>query len=130
MQSDTLVWKKKYLDLLDQQENVEVSFNAQVQLLKRALIRSSLAAEGNDQQLDQQLQLLRTFLRKNTNNSELENHIDQLEIAVLRSEKNLQQRKTQLGTTLAQLAQQLLQLGCQTYSSNTDIFTQRLTDQR
>lgn len=110
MQNDAVVWKKKYLELLDKQEKVEAGFNTQTQLLKRALIRSSLAAEGNDQQLDQQLQTLRTFLRKDINNSELESHINQLEKAVLKSEKNQQQRKVLLGTTLTQLTQQLQQL--------------------
>ena len=110
MQSDALVWKKKYLELLDKKVEAEVDFKTRTELLKRALIRSSLAAEGNDQQLDQQLQLLRTFLRKDMNNNELESHINQLEEAVLTSEANLLQRKAMLGTTLTQLTQQLQQL--------------------
>ena len=110
MSNDTHEWKKKYLALLDQHEHLESGFSQQTELLKRALIRSSLAAEGNDPQLDQQLQLLRTLLRKDLNNYELEQHIDQLEAAVLKSETNLQQRKDMLSTTLSHFVQQLQQL--------------------
>ncbi|WP_205342840.1 GGDEF domain-containing protein [Denitrificimonas caeni] len=110
MQNDALAWKNKYLQLLDQQEQIEVRFTAQAELLKRALIRSSLAAEGNDDRLDQQLQLLRRLLRKDINNSELEDHIEHLEKALLASEKTLLQRKETLSNNVQSFVQQLLQL--------------------
>lgn len=110
MSNDALNWKNKYLELLDQQEALETNFAKQTELLKRALIRSSLAAEGNDPQLDQQLQTLRTLLRNNIHTGQLENNIEQLENAILKSEKKLQQRKDALHMTLSQLTQQLQQL--------------------
>ena len=75
-------------------------------LLKRALIRSSLAAEG----YDQQLQILRTLLRNNLQIGELEEHLNQLDKAVLQAEENLQHSATTLATTLTLLTQQLQQL--------------------
>lgn len=108
--NDALIWKNKYLELLDQQVQAEVNFNEKTNLLKRALIRSSLAAEGHDQQLDQQLQILRTLLRKNVPTGELEKHINQLDKAVLQAEESLQHSTTTLGTTLTLLVQQLQQL--------------------
>lgn len=81
-------WKKKYLELLDKQERLENNFNKQTDVLKRGLIRSSLAAEGNDEQLDQQLQGLRNLLRKQADTHELEQHINRLEKAILQSEKS------------------------------------------
>lgn len=110
MPNDTLNWKSKYLDLLDTQEAQEADFRAETALLKRALIRSSLAAEGSDEQLDQHLQGLRTLLRKSTSTDVLEQQIEQLEQAILKSEAKQQQRKTQLANTLTALIQQLQQL--------------------
>lgn len=107
MQNDALAWKKKYLDLLDEQDALEVNFSTQTSLLKRALFRSSLAAEGNDEQLDQQLQKLRTVLRKDASNAELEQQIDLLESAVLQYEDTLQQRKDSISKALSHLVQQL-----------------------
>src|SRR5690554_2157803 len=103
-------WKKKYLELLDKQERLENNFNKQADVLKRGLIRSSLAAEGNDEQLDQQLQGLRNLLRKQADTHELEQHINRLEKAILQSEKKLQQRREGLSNTLTYFVQQLLQL--------------------
>ncbi|MDY0205343.1 MAG: GGDEF domain-containing protein [Pseudomonas sp.] len=110
MPNEALHWKNKYLELLDKQDALEANFAGQTELLKRALIRSSLAAEGNDQQLDQQLQTLRTLLRNDIHTNQLENHIEQLENAILKSENKLQQRKDALSITLSNFVQQLQQL--------------------
>ncbi len=110
MPNEALNWKNKYLELLDKQDALEANFAGQTELLKRALIRSSLAAEGNDQQLDQQLQTLRTLLRNDIHTNQLENHIEQLENAILKSENKLQQRKDALSITLSNFVQQLQQL--------------------
>lgn len=107
MQNDTLPWKTKYLELLDKQEKNEAFYNAQIDLLKRGLIRSSLAAEGNDQQLDDNLQVLRRLLRKDASNAELEGQIELLEKAVLKSEEKVNQRKLALSAILVSFSEQL-----------------------
>ncbi|HKM27292.1 MAG TPA: GGDEF domain-containing protein, partial [Thiopseudomonas sp.] len=93
MPNNALDWKEKYLALLDKQEVLENNFATQTELLKRALVRSSLAAEGQDEQLDQELHTLRALVRQTINTSQLENHIEHLEQAVLKSETQAQQRQ-------------------------------------
>ena len=110
MQNDTLPWKNKYLELLDKQEKLELLFNTEIDLLKRGLIRSSLAAEGNDEQLDANLQELRRLLRKSSTNNELELQIDRLEKAVIRSEEKSNNRKAAISDALASFSEQLQQL--------------------
>ncbi|HKM26795.1 MAG TPA: GGDEF domain-containing protein, partial [Thiopseudomonas sp.] len=63
-----------------------------------------------DEQLDQELHTLRALVRQTINTSQLENHIEHLEQAVLKSETQAQQRQETLQMTLAYLVQQLLQL--------------------
>lgn len=110
MPNDALPWKNKYLELLDKQEKLELLFNAQTDLLKRGLIRSSLAAEGNDEQLDLNLRELRRLLRKSSSNSELETQINRLEKAVIQSEDKINQRKAAISAALASFSKQLQQL--------------------
>lgn len=109
MSDDAITWKEKYLALLDQHEKLERHCHTQVELLKRGLIRSSLAAEGNDQQLDAQLLALRSLLRKETSSAELEAQIERLEKAVLKSEEKINQRKTAIKTVLTHFSSQLQQ---------------------
>ncbi len=110
MQNDALPWKNKYLELLDKQEKNEVFYNAQIDLLKRGLIRSSLAAEGNDKQLDDSLQGLRRILRAASSNTDLEQQVELLEKAVLKSEQKANERKTAISAVLTQFSEQLQQL--------------------
>lgn len=56
-------WREKYLDLLDEHEVLEHQAAEQRYLLQRALVRVSLAAEGQDRELDRALALLRERLR-------------------------------------------------------------------
>jgi len=61
---DKQQWREKYLDALDTQELLEQRHQAQVELLRRVLVRVSLAAEGQDEALDQLMVQLRERLRK------------------------------------------------------------------
>jgi diguanylate cyclase len=56
-------WREKYLDALDQQEQIEKSLGAQQELLRRALVRVSVAADGQDDALDGVLNQLRERMR-------------------------------------------------------------------
>jgi len=56
-------WREKYLDALDQQEQLEKSLTAQQELLRRALVRVSVAADGQDDALDGILSQLRERMR-------------------------------------------------------------------
>jgi diguanylate cyclase len=56
-------WREKYLDALDQQEHIEKSLVAQQEMLRRALVRVSVAADGQDDALDDVLNQLRERMR-------------------------------------------------------------------
>lgn len=56
-------WREKYLNALDEQEKLEKRLHSDTELLRRALVRVSLAAEGQDQALDEILSQLREGLR-------------------------------------------------------------------
>jgi diguanylate cyclase len=56
-------WREKYLDALDQHEQMEKSLAAQQELLRRALVRVSVAADGQDDALDGILSQLRERMR-------------------------------------------------------------------
>jgi diguanylate cyclase len=56
-------WREKYLDALDQQEQIEKSLAAQQELLRRALVRVSVVADGQDDALDSILTQLRERMR-------------------------------------------------------------------
>lgn len=57
-------WKEKYLQSLDDQDTLQAKFEKQQELLRQAVVRLSLAAEGQDIELDDQLGKLRASLRK------------------------------------------------------------------
>ncbi|MBB4861997.1 diguanylate cyclase [Pseudomonas nitritireducens] len=103
-------WKQKYLDSLEQQEKLERRWDARVDLLRRGLVRSSLAAEGSDKAVDACMAELREVLRRDDMDAGLSRLIPQLEKAVLDSEQRRQQRIEQNIAALSQLSQQLLTL--------------------
>lgn len=103
-------WKQKYLDNLEQQEKLERRWDARLDLLRRGLVRSSLAAEGSDKAVDACMKELREVLRRDDMDAGLSRLIPQLEKAVLDSEQRRQQRIEQNVAALSQLSQQLLSL--------------------
>ncbi|MFJ3260584.1 diguanylate cyclase [Pseudomonas sp. NPDC086581] len=103
-------WKQKYLDNLEQQEKLERRWDARLDLLRRGLVRSSLAAEGSDKAVDACMKELREVLRRDDMDAGLSRLIPQLEKAVLDSEQRRQQRVEQNIAALSQLSQQLLSL--------------------
>ncbi|MFV3329723.1 diguanylate cyclase [Pseudomonas sp. NY15437] len=103
-------WKQKYLDNLEQQEKLERRWDARLDLLRRGLVRSSLAAEGSDKAVDACMKELREVLRRDDMDAGLARLIPQLEKAVLDSEQRRQQRVEQNVAALSQLSQQLLSL--------------------
>jgi len=107
---DTQRWKEKYLANIEQQERLEQRWEARVDLMRRGLVRSSLAAEGSDKAVDQCMQELRELLRRKDIDSGLARLIPRLEKTVLDSEQRRQQRVKQNVAALTQLAQQLMSL--------------------
>lgn len=100
-------WKDKYLECLDQQERIEARWNARLDLLRRGLLRSSLAAEGMDRSVDRCMRDLREIVRKDPMDGALEELIPRLERTLLDSESQREARNHQALAALEQLAGQL-----------------------
>src|SRR3990167_1959596 len=110
MTDDAKRWKSKYLQSLEQQEQLERRWEARLDLLRRGLVRSSLAAEGSDKAVDQCMQELRDILRRDDIDRGLGALIPRLEKAVLDSEKRRQERAAQNISGVTNLTSQLLAL--------------------
>jgi len=110
MSDDLQRWKDKYLESLEQQERLEKRWEVRLDLLRRGLVRSSLAAEGSDRGVDQCMQELREIVRRDDFDASLSALIPRLEKAVLDSERRRGERVGQLNGALAALVTQLQQL--------------------
>ncbi len=75
-------WREKYFDALDQQDQIEKSLVAQQELLRRALVRVSVVADGQDDALDGILAQLRERMRGSITGdiSSLLAHLDEVAI--------------------------------------------------
>ncbi|WP_296260498.1 MULTISPECIES: GGDEF domain-containing protein [unclassified Pseudomonas] len=103
-------WKEKYLKSIEQQDKLEKRWNARLDLLRRGLVRSSLAAEGADKAVDQCMKEMREVVRKDDMDAGLAALLPRLEKAVLESEQRREQRVEQMGTALTSLVAQLQSL--------------------
>ncbi len=110
MSDDAQRWKDKYLSSLEQQEKLDRRWESRLDLLRRGLVRSSLAAEGADKAVDQCMQEMREILRRDDMDAALGNLIPRLEKAVLDSEQRRQQRAGEAAAALASLIEQLQRL--------------------
>ncbi|WP_439886977.1 GGDEF domain-containing protein [Pseudomonas sp. MBLB4123] len=110
MSEDAQRWRNKYLASLEQQESLERRWAERVDLLRRGLVRSSLAAEGADKTVDRCMQELREILRRDDMDGGLAALIPRLEKAVLGSEQQRRQRIAQLAAALTGLVDPLLEL--------------------
>lgn len=110
MSDEAQRWKEKYLKSIEQQEKLEKRWNARLDLLRRGLVRSSLAAEGVDKAVDQCMKEMREIVRRDDMDAGLDALIPRLEKAVLDSEQRREQRVEQMGTALTALVVQLQSL--------------------
>lgn len=77
-------WKAKYLDALDEQEQLE----SRLEVLRRGMVRLSLLADGLDHALDQELSALREHLRSQSlSNPKVMEHLDKVDDQYGRFEK-------------------------------------------
>ncbi len=110
MTDDAQRWKEKYLKGIEQQEKLERRWNARLDLLRRGLVRSTLAAEGSDKAVDQCMKEMREVVRTDEMDAGLAALIPRLEKAVLDSEQRRETRVTQISTALTALVEQLQKL--------------------
>ncbi|MBF8722319.1 diguanylate cyclase [Pseudomonas guariconensis] len=100
-------WKEKYLKSIERQEQLERRWEARLDLLRRGLVRSTLAAEGSDKTVDQCMKELRDVIRSDNMDAGLAGLLPRLEKAVLDSEQRRETRMTQVSEALTALVSQL-----------------------
>ena len=110
MSDDSQRWKEKYLSSLEEQEGLEQRWKDRVDLLRRGLVRSSLAAEGTDKAVDACMRELREVIRNDDLSAGLGVLMPRLEKTLLAAEQRRQERVAQVSAALAALAEQLMQL--------------------
>ena len=107
MSDEASRWKEKYLKSVEQQDKLERRWNARLDLLRRGLVRSTLAAEGTDRTVDQCMKEMREVVRTNEMDAALAALLPRLEKAVLDSEQRRETRVEQVGAALTTLVTQL-----------------------
>ena len=110
MSDETQRWKEKYLKSIEQQEKLERRWDARLDLLRRGLVRSTLAAEGTDRAVDQCMKEMREVVRTDDMDAGLAALLPRLEKAVLDSEKRRETRVNQTSAALTALVAQLQSL--------------------
>ncbi|UZE23870.1 diguanylate cyclase [Pseudomonas sp. B21-056] len=107
MSDDAERWREKYFKSIEQQEKLERRWDARLDLLRRGLVRSTLAAEGTDRAVDQCMKEMREVVRTDDMDAALAALLPRLEKAVLDSEQRRETRVEQMSTALTALVAQL-----------------------
>jgi diguanylate cyclase len=107
MSDEAQRWKEKYLKSVEQQEKLERRWDARLDLLRRGLVRSTLAAEGTDRAVDLCMKEMREVVRTDDMDAALAALLPRLEKAVLDSEQRRETRVDQIGSALTALVTQL-----------------------
>ncbi|MHB2057896.1 GGDEF domain-containing protein [Pseudomonas monsensis] len=110
MSDEAQRWKEKYLKSIEQQDKLERRWAARLDLLRRGLVRSTLAAEGTDKVVDQCMKEMRDVVRTDDMDAGLAALLPRLEKAVLDSEQRRETRIDQVSTALTALVTQLQSL--------------------
>jgi len=110
MSDEAQRWKEKYLKSIEQQEKLERRWDARLDLLRRGLVRSTLAAEGTDRAVDQCMKEMREVVRTDDMDAGLAALLPRLEKAVLDSEQRRETRVDQTSAALNALVAQLQSL--------------------
>ena len=102
-------WKEKYLQELESADNREKQWKAERNTLERMLVRTSLASEGQNPELDRLLARIRKDLRKNRVDvdawKDLQDQIDR-QVALLDERQSANDRKPSFFSRLAREPEQ------------------------
>jgi diguanylate cyclase len=102
MSKDSDRWKNKYLNLIDENEQLEKRFEDHIGQLRRAIIRLSITAEGRDTDMDSQLESMRDLLRTDQI-SGLSRILEQIESGFERWQSRQEGFQDQIKQTLADI---------------------------
>ena len=104
-------WRDKYFTLSEACDQQQEDHNNDLNTLHRALVRISLAADGQDKELDKHLANLRNLLRKTpVNQSSINSNLSDIENALLMLDNQRKQDETPSTSGLQALVAQLLEL--------------------
>ncbi len=81
-------WKKKYFNLLDENEALESSNQEREDLLCKTIIRLSFATMGVNKELDPYLKKIRTQLKKGLKTEQLKSELDNFSSALITMEES------------------------------------------
>ena len=82
--NDTALWKQKYLDGVEELERKQRQWQQAEEILRKTISRLTLAADGRDPQLDDQLQKVRAAIRDRVDNAQLSQQIETLSKVLVR----------------------------------------------
>jgi diguanylate cyclase len=100
-------WKQKYYDQLDQLEQKEKEWNDLESLLKKAIGRLSLAAEGHHDAIDRHIKDIRATVKSSINKHRLEIILDDLSKLLAKIEESQSAPDKQIISSLQQLIESL-----------------------
>ena len=108
--SAELHWKEKFLEQVDAYEVAEQHWREQAELLRRAVVCSSLAAEGIDTAIDTYMTDLRDALRQDEFTAPMAALLPKLENALLKYEDRRHERLQSIRALLLKLLDHLREL--------------------
>jgi diguanylate cyclase len=85
--SETEQWKRKYFDQLEQLEDKEKQWQQADDLLRKTISRLTLAADGQDENLDRQLRELRNAVRDHASSLQLQTVIDAMSSTLIKLDR-------------------------------------------
>ncbi len=103
-------WREKYLDLAEHQESLQQQFDEQLEQLRRALVRISLAADGADPELDKVLAALREHLKSPEKQNQLYKRLAVVEEVIIAFDERKTLSQERLQQVLHTLVEQLLRI--------------------
>ena len=105
-------WRDKYLDLIEQHEQLEKSSESKQDQMRRALVIVSLLAEGQADSIDKPLATLRDAIKPQNEGRGLESSVQVLQVEVNRFEQQWQLQADEVLLSLQKASKNLLRLPC------------------
>jgi diguanylate cyclase len=105
-------WRDKYLDLIEQHEQLERSSESKQDQMRRALVVVSLLAEGQADSIDKPLATLRDAIKPQNEGRGLESSVQVLQVEVNRFEQQWQFQADEVLLSLQKASKNLLRLPC------------------
>lgn len=100
---DATKWKQKYRDNLDLLDKKQSDWQSLEAILKKAVLRLSITAEGQNKSIDRHLQDIRSIIKKQVDILRLDNKLDDISSLLLKLDDNKATEDIKIVTTLAQL---------------------------